>query len=418
MTLGCVESMMSEVLLHHRLYAGVGPTAPAAVRSGGSDRRVRSGDRLSPAAPRTSRLDMDVPRERAYPRTGGPSRVAFGYSRVARSRTVRRFRTDPVTRSLHAVALRFNLLGLSNEPDQSSPSVVDSADLSRLRISRETPGGGSSRSSRMLVYIGLGALLIVLIAIGARFLATDRPVEVRTAVAEARGGAAGGSGGLTANGYVVARTKASVSSKLPGRLAFLGVEEGDRVREGDIIARLESAEFEAAVRQAESEITAAEATRHEADASVAQAERALARAKELHAATLIAKQQLEDAETGVEVARARQRAALARVEAARQGLRAAQANFENTRVRAPFSGTVLRKDAEVGEVVAPSVGGGLTRGAVVTMADLSTLEVEVDVNEAYISRIRSGAPARITLDAYPDTSFRGEVRQVVPTADR
>ena len=86
--------------------------------------------------------------------------------------------------------------------------------------------------------------------------------------------------------------------------------------------------------------------------------------------------------------------------------------------RSPFTGTVLRKDAEVGEVVAPSVGGGLTRGAVVTMADLTTLEVEVDVNEGYIARIHNGMGARITLDAYPDTSFRGAVRQVVPTADR
>ena len=95
-----------------------------------------------------------------------------------------------------------------------------------------------------------------------------------------------------------------------------------------------------------------------------------------------------------------------------------QATNENTIIRAPFTGTVLRKDAEVGEVVAPSVGGGLTRGAVVTMADFSTLEVEVDVNEAYIGRIANAQPARITLDAYPDTTFRGRVRQVVPTADR
>jgi len=87
-------------------------------------------------------------------------------------------------------------------------------------------------------------------------------------------------------------------------------------------------------------------------------------------------------------------------------------------IRAPFSGTVLKKEAEVGEVVAPSVGGGLTRGAVVTIADLKTLEVEVDVNEAYIARVKRGQRARIQLDAYPDTSFRGEVRQVVPTADR
>src|SRR5438094_892001 len=112
------------------------------------------------------------------------------------------------------------------------------------------------------------------------------------------------------------------------------------------------------------------------------------------------------------------RAATARIEAAEAALRFAQASLENTLIRAPFSGTVLRKEAEVGEVVASSVGGGLTRGAVVTMADLRTLEVEVDVNEAYIARVHHGQPAKITLDAYPDTSFGGRVRQVVPTADR
>ncbi len=122
-------------------------------------------------------------------------------------------------------------------------------------------------------------------------------------------------------------------------------------------------------------------------------------------------------EPGAQAA-ARVQAAEARIQAAEAGRRFARANLENTVIRAPFTGTVLRKEAEIGEVVAPSVGGGLTRGAVVTMADLTTLEVEVDVNEAYIARVRNGQPARITLDAYPDTSFRGEVRQVVPTADR
>src|SRR5439155_23574806 len=109
----------------------------------------------------------------------------------------------------------------------------------------------------------------------------------------------------------------------------------------------------------------------------------------------------------------------AQLNAARARERLAAANLENTRVRAPFDGTVLRKDAEVGEIVAPSAaGGGLTRTAIATMADLGTLEVEVDVNEAYIAQVHSGQACRITLDAYPDTSFAGRTRQVVPTADR
>jgi len=261
-------------------------------------------------------------------------------------------------------------------------------------------------------------LLVVVIAVGVWSLTRDRAVEVRTAVAEARGGVKG-SAGLTANGYVVARTKASVSSKVPGRLAYLGVEEGDRVREGAVFARLEAAEYEAAVRQSASEVLAAEASAIEANAQQAQAERALQRAQRLHADSLISEQTYEDAVTALETARARVRAAEARLEAARQANASMRANLENTVIRAPFSGTVLRKDAEVGEVVAPAVaGGGLTRGAVVTMADLSTLEVEVDINESYIGNIRHEQPAEIVLDAYPGVRFAGHVRQIVPTADR
>ncbi|HKG95562.1 MAG TPA: efflux RND transporter periplasmic adaptor subunit, partial [Gemmatimonadaceae bacterium] len=158
----------------------------------------------------------------------------------------------------------------------------------------------------------------------------------------------------------------------------------------------------------------------EARADRDQLQREAERARSIHAqnATLISQQELELVVSRAAQGEARLRAAEARKRAAEAGLRVAQANDENTVIRAPFSGTVLRKDAEVGEVVAPSVGGGLTRGAVVTLADLATLEVEVDVNESYIARIRGGRPARITLDAYPDTTFRGVVRQVVPTADR
>jgi RND family efflux transporter MFP subunit len=143
------------------------------------------------------------------------------------------------------------------------------------------------------------------------------------------------------------------------------------------------------------------------------------RADDLLDRGLISDQEAEQLESRLTTAEARVRRVAAQIEAAEAGVGVAQANLENTKIRAPFSGTVLRKDAEVGEVVAPSVtGGGLTRGAVVTMADLETLEVEVDVNEAYIARVHHGRPALIQLDAYPDTAFRGAVRQIVPTADR
>jgi len=302
---------------------------------------------------------------------------------------------------------------------QGVTTVVSSTDLSSLRIDREA--GREPGSTRKLLWILL--LVIVVIAVGAAaavMVTARRAVEVQTATVSVRGGGSGGgAGGLTANGYVVARTKASVSSKLAGRLAFLGVEEGDRVRAGDVIARLEAAEYQAFVRQSAAEALNAEATRQEAQAALTQAERAAARALALSRDSLISPQAVEDARTGVEISQARLRAATSRVESARFALAAAEANLENTLVRAPFSGTVLRKDAQVGEIVAPSVmGGGLTRGAVVTMADLSTLEVEVDVNEAYIASVRREDPADIVLDAYPTQNFPGRVRQILPTADR
>ena len=294
-----------------------------------------------------------------------------------------------------------------------------SPDLSRLRINRDTPTPGVRRAFRTTLLIAAGAVVLVVAAlfvIRGRGAAT--PVQVATATVLGGGGAA--STGVVANGYVVARTQASVSAKLPGRLAFLGVSEGSHVTEGQVIARLDNADYAAGVTAAEANLLTARASLIETESDRDQLQREARRAREVRAqnAQLVSQQDLETAESRAAQADARVHAQEARVQAADAGLRLAQANFENTLIRAPFTGTVLRKDAEVGEVVAPSVGGGLTRGAVVTMADLGTLEVEVDVNEAYIARIRGGQPARITLDAYPDTSFRGTVRMVVPTADR
>ena len=250
------------------------------------------------------------------------------------------------------------------------------------------------------------ALLVVGGAVAAFFVLRPKPVVVEVANVSVSGGAGSVTGeGISANGYVVARTKASVSAKIAGRLAYLGVHEGSRVKRGEVIARIESDAYAAT-----SDAARADIARIEVD--MTQARRDLERARALSTQQVLSTRDLEDAQTRVD-------ATNAQLNVAKAQLKVAQANLENTNVRAPFDGTVLRRDAEVGEIVAPSAaGGGLTRTAIITMADLATLEVEVDVNEAYIAQIHNGQNARVTLDAYPDTSFRANVRQIVPTADR
>lgn len=294
-------------------------------------------------------------------------------------------------------------------------------DLSKLTINRDAPPAGVRRALvRNLILAGIAVLVIGGVAVFAR--GGSAPVVQVAVAAVTDGGAAstGGAASVTANGYVVARTRASVSAKTAGRLAYLGVSEGSFVRSGEVIARLDNADYQAQVAQAEASVASARAQLIEAQSDRDQLDRDVRRLKDIRTqnAALVSAQELEAAESRAAQGTARANAAAARVDEATAGLRFANAILDNTLIRAPFTGTVLRKEAEVGEVVAPSVGGGLTRGAVVTMADLTTLEVEVDVNEAYIARVTSGQDARIILDAYPDTSFRGRVRQVVPTADR
>jgi RND family efflux transporter MFP subunit len=276
-------------------------------------------------------------------------------------------------------------------------------DLSRLRIDRSEPaprpGGGRARLA-----IGLlaGALIVALLA---WYRLAPHAIEVQVATAAATGGGVPTGAGISASGYVVARTKASVSAKVPGRLAYLGVSEGSTVRRNDVLARLENDDYRAAVH-------AAAARAQQLIVERDQANRDLERASRLHGEHVLSDAELESAS-------AKLKSLAAQADAAQAQLDVAKASYENTIVLAPFDGTVLRKDAEVGEFVAPSTaGGGLTRTAIVTMADLRTLEVEVDVNEAYIAQVRNGQTCRITLDAYTDTSFAGRVRQVVPTADR
>lgn len=290
-------------------------------------------------------------------------------------------------------------------------------DLSRLKISRDNPSPSSTRAlARNAI---LAAIAIAIVTVGYLWMRSARVVEVNVALAEVVGEGGAASVGITANGYVVARTQASVSSRITGRLAYLGVEEGSVVRSGEMIARLQNDDYQAVVRQTQAEVLRAQAALAEAEATRDQLARDLRRGRSLLQDSLTSEREVEDLEAQLTASEARVGVQQAMVQSAEASVGVAEANLENTFIRAPFDGTVLRKDAEVGEVVAPvATGGGLTRGAVVTMADLETLEVEVDVNEAYIAQIANGQPSRITLDAYPDTDYPGEVRQIVPTADR
>ena len=295
-----------------------------------------------------------------------------------------------------------------------------SADLSGLTIDRDAPKPPADRRR-----IGLAIAAAVVLAAAAVWftLRLVRPpvLDVTVATAESIGGApgAGASEVLNASGYVVARQRASVSTEVAGRLDVLRVDEGTRVEKGDVLGVLRNEDQRAAVASAEAALSAATAAHAEAKASAREADLDLGRRRELVSRGLVSQSEFETAEAKAQVTRSRVESTAAEIENARARLDAAKIAYEKTFIRAPFSGAILRKEAEVGEIVSPiPSSGGLTRGAIVTMANLKTLEVEVDVNEGYVARAREGMRAEITLDAYPSVRYPGRVRQIVPTADR
>lgn len=277
-------------------------------------------------------------------------------------------------------------------------------DLSKLKIDRAevAPANGLPRHRYwLLIYVGSTIFLGLAAFFFFKTMSGGEVIELTTVsiVSASQANAL-----LTASGYVVAQRKASIASKATGRIVYLGFEEGDQVKRGTIIARIESDDVEAALAQAKADLSAVQAERNET-------EQALQRSR-----TLLERQLISQAENeGAEARHARVIATIASREAA---VRAAEVQIENTRIRAPFDGTILSKNADVGEVVAPFAAGASSRVAVVTIADMTSLEVEADVSESNIERISSGMPCSITLDAYPDKRYPGIVDKIVPTADR
>lgn len=280
---------------------------------------------------------------------------------------------------------------------------TETADLSGLRINRDKKDTESGKGSNAKIVIG--AILIIVLATGyvvfkGSFAATPE-IEVTTVSLTFPSQA---NAVLTASGYVVAQQKAAVASKGTGRLEYLGVQEGDKVKKGQLIGRLEDQDVMAALARATADLQLARADSEDAH-------RTFERQKALFASGLTSRAELEGTE-------ARFKRVLASIMSAQAAVRSAEVSVENTRIRAPFDGTVLTKDADVGEVVAPFGAASNSRGAVVTMADMSSLEVEADVSESNITRVKIGQPSEITLDAYPDKRYQGYVHKIVPTADR
>jgi len=223
---------------------------------------------------------------------------------------------------------------------------------------------------------------------------------------------------LNATGYVVAQRKASIASKATGRLEWLGVAEGSRVTKGQVIARLESQDVAATRDQAAANVNVARANLEQAKAEQEDAQRQLKRTEELLAQNFVSPSAFDTAVARADKARAAVGSAQAAVVAAEANRRVAGVGVEQTVIRAPFDGVVLTKNANVGDTITPFSSALDTKGAVVTMADMSTLEVEADVSESNLQKVKVGQPCEIELDAIPDVRFEGSVSRMVPTVDR
>lgn len=223
---------------------------------------------------------------------------------------------------------------------------------------------------------------------------------------------------LNASGYVVAQRKAAVSSKATGRLEWLGVEEGSVVRAGEILARLEDRDVVAGRNQAQAALAAVRDSLRQAQVEQKDASRALERARGLFAEGIIARADYDTAQARHDKDLAATSGAEASIRGAQAALSGAEAALDYTRIKAPFDGVVLTKNADVGDLVSPLAAAANAKAAVVTLADMGSLEVEADVSESNLAKVRVGQPCEIMLDAFPDLRFRGVLHTVVPTADR
>jgi RND family efflux transporter MFP subunit len=293
-------------------------------------------------------------------------------------------------------------------------------DQEALESLRRSPGAESTSYARppRRKRLWIAAAAGIAVAAFVLWRLFGAPVPVRTALVETPAAAADAAV-LNASGYVVARQLATVSSKVTGRITDVLFEEGARVTEGQVLARLDPATAQADHLVATRSLEASRRSLREIEVRLADARKTLERNRSLVERSLVSRSVLDASEAEVEALRARLDAAAAEVNVAQARVAVSQQGLDDLEIRAPFAGVVISKDAQPGETVSPiSAGGGFTRTGIATIVDMASREIEVDVNEAYINRVHDEQRVEAVLDAYPDWKIPGRVVNIVPTADR
>jgi RND family efflux transporter MFP subunit len=289
--------------------------------------------------------------------------------------------------------------------------------LQQLRIDRAQRDDDESRP-RWPWIVGVAVLVLVVAGLVATFALRGQAATVETSTA-VTAASSSDAAVLQATGYVVARRQATISAQIIGTLTEVSVDEGAHVKQGQVLARLDPTAYQAQLDSTRAQYAAAQASVTKARAVLKQDRANAARMNDVVDRGYVSKQAAEQANTQVATDAAALDVAITQAKAARDQMRAAEVNLDFTVIRAPFAGVVTAKGAEVGEIVSPyTAGGGGIAGGLATIVDMNSLEVDVDVNESYISRVKPGMPVEAILDAYPDWKIPAHVIAIIPSADR
>src|SRR5437764_3930946 len=297
----------------------------------------------------------------------------------------------------------------------ASPEISAKPDLGTLRI--HDGQRSQSKMGKRIFYASIPVLIFAGIVGAAYAFRSQKPVVDVAAAAKADPG--GRQTLLNASGYVTPRRRATIAAKITGRVTGVFFDEGTRVAQGQLLATLDDSDAKRALDSAEAERDASRAAIADLELQLTNAQIALRRAEQLQKAGVQTQEALDNATTAADSLRAKIALNKEQVAAAQSRIAMAQQSVDNCVIRAPFPGIVVSKDAQVGEMVSPiSAGGGFTRTGIATIVDMKSNEIEVDVNESYIARVKEGQLVKATLDAFPNDPYDAKVRTVIPTADR